>query len=273
MQHSLKLAFCGLIFLSVISCQKGNFKDAGRTVPRSLTEDSIRALLKSATWKYYEYFSGYDLSTTQLVWKIGKSNNTLNLSLNRVTYLTDSTYTETDENGNIYYGTWSLLNGGAQIQVVNPVGTYTSDIQKLTNDEFQWYEPASGHYGFMVPENQVSDTTGGRLALLTAHVWVYDEYFNQYNSSPTNLIFKSGKSNSPLNLSLNQAQFNTNGTYWEIDQNGNYISGTWTFLNGQTQLQVSNYLGVFTSDIRQLDTKRLEWQDVAGSVYGEEVAQ
>lgn len=269
----MKLVFCCIILASAISCQKSNLNDAGRTIPRSLTEDSIRALLKSTTWKYYEYFTGYDSSTAHLAWKIGKSNNPLNLSLNRVTYLTDSTYTETDRYGNIYNGTWSIINNGTQVRVVNSLGTFTSTIQKLTSEEYQWFEPATNHYGFMVPQNQVIDTTGGRLTLLTAHVWVYAEYFNQYNSSPTNLVYKSGKSNSSLNLSLNQAKFNTDGTYWEIDQNGNYVTGYWSFLNGQTQMQVVNYLGTFTSDIRRLDTKRLEWQDVAGSIYGEEVPQ
>lgn len=263
-----------MILSSTFSCTKENSNYTGRSIPRSATEDSIRTILKSTTWKYYEYFYRFDSSATSLVWKMCKDSVSLNLSLNKVRYLTDSTYTETDEHGNTFNGTWSLLNGGTQLRVVNSMGTFNSTIEKLTNDQFQWYDSVSKHYGFMVPDSLICDTsTSGRLALLTAHIWVYDEYFSNYNNSSASLIYKRGKSNSPLNLNLNQAQFNTNGTYWEIDQNGNYISGSWTFLNGNTQMRVVNYLGTFTSNIRRLDTKRLEWQDVGGSVYGEEVPQ
>jgi len=271
---NLKLVFCGLILSAiVISCQKNNINGGGPTYPRTVHEDSIRAFLKGKTWKYFEYFHRYDSSATDLVWKIGKSNSTNNLNLDRVTYLTDSTYKEIDASGTLYTGTWSLLGGGSQIQVVNALGTFTSNIVKLSNTEFQWYEPSTFHYGFMVPDSLAPDTTGGRLAVLTSHIWIYDEYFSGYNTNPTRLIYKRGKSNSPLNLNLNQAQFNTNGTYWEIDQNGTFYSGTWSFLNGQSQIQVVNSLGTFTSNIRRLDHKRFEWQDLPGGTWGEEVPQ
>jgi len=274
MKNLVKFAFSCLILGSAISCQKSNLKDAsGRTTPRSLTIDSIRSLLTSTTWKYYEYFTTYDTTPTHLVWKIGKSNSPLNLGLNRVTFHADSTYSEIDQSGNTVSGTWAIINSGTQISVSNYLGTFVSTIETLNAEQYQWKDVAGNTFGFMVPQNQVSDTTGGRLSLLTSHVWVYDEYFNQYDSSVTNLLYKTNRSNSTINLSLNQAKFNTDGTYWEIDQNGNYLTGTWSFLYGQTQMQVVNYLGTFTSNIRLLDTKRLEWQDVAGSIYGEEVAQ
>jgi hypothetical protein len=274
MKNSVKLAFCSLFFLSVISCQKSNLNDTQhQTIPRGLTDSSIRAFLTSATWKYHEYFTSYNTTPTSLVWKEGKSGSPLNLALNRVTFNADGTYAEIDQSGSTVTGTWAIINSSTQIRVSNYLGNFTSTIKVLNNEEYQWLDNGGNTYGFMIPQNQVSDTTGGRLSLLTAHIWVYDEYFNQYDSSATSLVYKTNKSNSPLNLSLNQAKFNTDGTYWEIDQSGNFITGTWSFLNGQTQLQVFNYLGTFTSNIRRLDSKRLEWQDLAGSIYGEEVAQ
>jgi hypothetical protein len=254
----------GLLFsltLAFFSCSKST-----DTTPNITCADSS-GVLTSQTWVYYEYFKNFNDSAT-LAWKTNRTSNTLNLSLNQVKFNCDSTYSEIDENGNTLKGTWTYLNNGTQVKVVNSKGTFTTTIQVLTAKRYEWLA-ASGNYGVMLPKNLAKDTTGGRLQLLTAKSWVYTEYFNNFNLTSPSLVWKPNKANSPLNLSQNVVKYNLDGTYSEIDQNGTLYNGTWTFLNNQTQVRVVNSKGTFTSTIMLLNTDRYEWLDTNGITYGE----
>jgi hypothetical protein len=105
--------------------------------------------------------------------------------------------------------------------------------------------------------------------LLTSQPWVYTEYFNNSNQQDPSLVWKPNKANSPLNLSQNWVKFNTNGTYTEITEDGKTLNGTWTFLNNQTQVKVTNPVGTFTSTIKLLSIDRYEWLNTNGITYGE----
>lgn len=243
----------------------------------SATSD-LTSAITGKTWVYYEYFTDFDASATNLVWKTNRTSNTLNLSLNKVQYYTDGTYTEITENGTTLNGSWTFLNNQTQVSVTNPNGTFVSTIQTLTSNRYEWLE-SNGRYGIMIPV----DTTGGsgnpigdssvRTQLLTAQPWVYSEYFNNFNLTSPSLVWKPNKANSPLNLSQNVVKYNNDGTYWEIDQNGTTLTGTWTFLSNMTQVQVSNSLGTFTSTIKVLNNDTYEWLDTNGVTYGEMVHQ
>ena len=237
------------------------------------TATDPRSLLTSQTWVYYEYFNNFGDPGTTLAWKTNRSSNTLNLALNQVKFNTDSTYWEIDENGNTLKGTWTFLNNQTQVQVINSKGTFTSTIQLLTRHKYEWWATTTGTYGVMVPKGQPVDSTGDRTSLLTTHDWAYQEYFTNWSLTAPPLVWKTNKSNSTLNLSKNVSKFNTDGTYWEIDQDGIYLTGTWIFLNNQTQLQVHNSRGTWTSTIKLLTADRLEWLDVNNNTYGEEVLQ
>jgi hypothetical protein len=232
--------------------------------------DSTTSRLTGTTWVYYEYFTRFDSSVTTLAWKTTRANNTLNLALNQVKFNPDSTYSEIDQNGNIFNGTWSYLNNETQVKVVNSQGTFISTIQTLTGQRYEWLA-ANGNYGVMVPRNQPFDNPTGRLQLLTSRTWVYAEYFYNFSALAPGLVWKPNKANSSLNLSLNVVNFYTNGTYAETDQNGTVYNGTWTFLNNQTGVQVNNSLGTFTSTIERLDSTRYEWLDTVSGHYGEMV--
>lgn len=256
-------AVCCLIQLS--SC----YKVIPIPPPAHPALDSTTQRLTGQTWVYYEYFERFDSTVTSLAWKTGRSGNTLNLALNQVKFYPDSTYTETDQNGNILNGTWGYLNNETQVRVVNSQGTFISTIQTLTAQRYEWWEKSTNHYGIMVPGHAVVDSAGGRLHVLTAHSWVYDEYFFNYNAASPTLVWKINKTNSPFNLSRNLVTFNANGTYSETDQNGTIYNGTWTFLNNQAQVQVTNVQGTFTSTIQRLDSARFEWSESSTGHYGE----
>lgn len=260
------LICCFLV--SINSCSKKFTDPFNGKVISDLSPDSTTTLLTSQTWVYYEYLSNFDSVNTSLEWKTNRTSNTLNLALNQVKYNSNNTYSEVDQNGNTVTGTWSYLNNETEVQTVNSQGTFVSTIESLTSQRYEWLAP-NGNYGIMVPKNQVIDTTGGRLQLLTSKTWIYQEYFSNFNLTAPSLVWKTNKANSPLNLSRNVVNYYTNGNYTETDQNGNVYNGTWTFLNNQTEVQVTNSLGTFTSTIELLDTARYEWLDIGGITYGE----
>ena len=266
------ILFCSSL-IWVISCTK-TLNDPAKTFKGLLgkwcapTPDSTTTLLTGQTWVYYEYFLHFDSANTSLAWKTNRTSNTLNLALNQVKFNADSTYSEIDQNGNTFNGTWSYINNGKGVKVINSQGTFSSTIQLLTSKRYEWLA-AGGTYGVMVPKNQVIDTTCGRLQLLTSKTWVYQEYFTNFSLTAPSLVWKTNKANSTLNLSPDVVKFNTNGTYTETDQFGNVYNGTWLFLNNQTQVQVSNSQGIFTSTIKLLDTERYEWLATDGDTYGE----
>jgi hypothetical protein len=261
---------------SITSCSKSlnspekenGLNGAGKTVS-ALSADQTTSLLTSQTWVYYEYFLNFSSPSTSLAWKTNRTSNTINLSLNQVKFNTDFTVNEIDQNGTVFNGTWSYINNGTGVQVVNSQGTFASSIQSLAANRYEWLASNGSNYGVMVPKNQIIDTTGGRLQLLTAKTWFYQQYFTGFGQPAPSLVWKTNKSNSTLNLSMNVVKFNANGSYWEIDQNGNVLTGTWNFLNNQTQVQVHNSLGTFTSTIKVLGTDRYEWLADNGSNYGE----
>ena len=110
------------------------------------------------------------------------------------------------------------------------------------------------------------------MALITAHTWVYQEYFYNFGQSVPSLVWKGNLSDAQFNLGLAWVKFNPDSTYSEADQNGNLYTGTWSFTNSQTGTIVYNSLGTFASNIELLDTGRYEWYDGVNH-YGELVPQ
>jgi hypothetical protein len=253
------------------SCYKNGYlhiKGIGDLVP---PQNATTALLTSQTWVYTEYFEDFSAAQATLVWKRSPQKDSLNLSLNQVKFYPSGVYTEITQTGATLNGSWNYNNGGRGITVVNSEGTFASTIQVLTGDRYEWLA-ANGTYGVMVPKDQPIDTAGGRMALLTAHNWVYQEYFFDFGNFAPTLVWKNNLPGASFNLSLNVVKFNPDSTYWEIDQNGVQYNGTWSFTNNQTGTTVTNSLGTFISTIELLDTARFEWYDGI-SHYGEMVPQ
>jgi hypothetical protein len=265
--------FCSLLVIA--SCSKSlnkpddvSAETASSNTKANRVSSTKSDLLTGQTWVYYEYFKKFNSIQTGLVWKTNRSANDLNLASNKVTFYPNGNYTEIDQYGNTYNGSWIFLNNEADVQVTSSQGTFTSTIQELTSNKYEWLDTA-GHYGVMIPDSLVIDTTGGKLALLTSQPWVYTEYFSNFSLSTPTLRWKTNKANSPLNLATNWVKYNTDGTYSEIDQNGISYTGNWTFLNNQTQVQTTSSQGTFVSTIKVLTTERYEWLSSLGSAYGE----
>jgi len=105
------------------------------------------------------------------------------------------------------------------------------------------------------------DKVKTKMELLTQKTWVYDEFITDYDESPTVLAYKRGKTNNSYNLSQVTVKFNTDGTYSETLQAGGSLAGTWKFLNNETQTEITNSSGVYTSTIINLSENSFIWQD------------
>jgi len=100
-----------------------------------------------------------------------------------------------------------------------------------------------------------------KTELLTSKTWMYDEYFRNYNSANTVLYYKRGKANNLINMNAQRSNFKADGTYTEILANGAPASGTWKFLNNETQIQVNTPVGIFVSNIVLLDENHFHWYE------------
>jgi hypothetical protein len=76
-------------------------------------------------------------------------------------------------------------------------------------------------------------------------------------------------------MDVQRNTFKADGTYTEILINGATASGTWRFINNETQIQVTTPIGVFTSNIVILDDNRFYWYEpnADNGTYGKMVPQ
>ena len=109
------------------------------------------------------------------------------------------------------------------------------------------------------------DKVKTKMELLAQKTWVYDEFITDYDESPTVLAYKRGKTNNSYNLSQVTVKFNSDGTYSETLQAGGTLTGTWKFLNNETQTEVINSSGTYTSTIINLTENSFIWQDLTRS--------
>lgn len=118
-------------------------------------------------------------------------------------------------------------------------------------------------------------TTKTKKELLTGNTWLYDEYYRNYNTTNAILYYKKNQGSNLLNLSINRVTYKTDGTYTEINETGATLNGTWIFLNNETQVQVTNSYGTFTSTIMLLDQTHYNWLDQTASngTFGKMIPQ
>jgi hypothetical protein len=137
-----KIAIVSFLSMVLFSCNKD-------CTPKTRLE-----LLTAKTWKYDEYYSNYNNSLTNILYKRGAPSNSFNLDRNRVNFRSDGTYTEITETGQTVNGTWRFTNDGIDTEVTNFSGTYRSRIIILEENKFYWNDPSrlDGIFAKMLPQ-------------------------------------------------------------------------------------------------------------------------
>ena len=113
------------------------------------------------------------------------------------------------------------------------------------------------------------DENKTKSQLLTAHTWVYNEYFSNYGSASPTLLYKKGASNNPLDLSNDVITFKADGTFSRIDYMGQPQTGTWQLVSNETQLSTTKGGVTHTSNIILLNGNSFNWHDVPFENYAE----
>jgi uncharacterized delta-60 repeat protein len=117
-------------------------------------------------------------------------------------------------------------------------------------------------------EFTASGIPAGARDMLTYNTWMYDKYYFNYGTSMQQLAFDRETGLKSIDLTNNRVKFYENRTYDEINENGQMISGLWSF-RGTNQLEVVNHLGSNLSDIRTLRPSRFEWVETTRKTSGE----
>lgn len=106
-----------------------------------------------------------------------------------------------------------------------------------------------------------------RGKLLTDSIWSYYEYYNNYQTNNTRLVWKANRTSNELDLHLNKVKFEKDGSYWEINETGDSVKGTWEFSDNESRVTVkTSTTEVF--DIRVLNSNVFEWEVAGGTSYG-----
>lgn len=238
------------------------------------TAVSARAkVLTGKPWIYTEYFSNYTAPSAELSYKRDKASaNPLDLAANRVTFNLDGTFTEITPAGTTLNGTWQFLENETKVKTVSSAGTRTANILQLDDAGYVWYDAANNRYGKMVV-SPYAPNYSVTASQLTGKTWIYYEYFSNYSTLQSALIYRRERSANTLNLNGNTAVFNANGTFTEITENGQTVTGTWQIVNGN-QLQTQNSLGgSHVATLIMLSDKSLIWHNATVNTYAKMVVK
>lgn len=104
------------------------------------------------------------------------------------------------------------------------------------------------------------DNTITKAQLLTGKVWIYQSYYINNNTTPILYYQRDRATGNYANYDKNRLVYNADGTYTEISQYGEIITGIWKFINNETEVQVSNPRGTFNSKVVLLDAQYFNWQ-------------
>jgi hypothetical protein len=122
---------------------------------------------------------------------------------------------------------------------------------------------------FSCSKDNDGDSPKSKTELLSSKTWVYNEYFTNYNQASTILQYKKGKSNNLLDLTTDIINFKADGTFSRIGDGGQPRSGTWQFLNNETQISTIEGGVTHTSNIIVLTENMFTWHDVPFGNYAE----
>lgn len=231
---------------------------------------STAKLLTNKTWLYTEFFSDYTNPSAELSYKRDKeSNNPINLSAARVSFDSNGNYTEIAPDGSTIEGMWKLIDNGTKLRTVYNGGSNTSEIIQLDSTGFKWFDAANNTYGKM-SDSPYSPGYSVDFTKLTGKTWVYYEYFSNYVTTQSALVYKKERVSNALDLTLNKVVFNADGTFNEINENGQAFVGTWQIINGN-QVQTTINFRSTVAEVISLDNNNFIWKNANGNTYGKMV--
>jgi hypothetical protein len=105
-----------------------------------------------------------------------------------------------------------------------------------------------------------TSTVKTKTQLLSDKEWIYQDYYINNATTPLLYYQRNRATGNYANYDKNRWVYNADGTYTEVTQYGDIISGIWKFVNNETQIEVSNPRGTFNTTIVLLDEQHFNWQ-------------
>jgi hypothetical protein len=107
-----------------------------------------------------------------------------------------------------------------------------------------------------------------RTELLVAKTWVYQEYYSNFSTTNVQLLYKRGAAGNSLNLDGDYITFKKDGTFERRDLYGDMKTGTWQYINSETQVKTIEDGVEHVSTTINLNSSNYTWHDVADKSYG-----
>jgi hypothetical protein len=106
-----------------------------------------------------------------------------------------------------------------------------------------------------------------RTELVSEKAWILDEYYTGYNTSTPILAYKRGRANNAYEADNYSLKFNSNGTYTRTQPDGTQFSGTWVWLNNETDIQSMETAGTSSSTVVELTPTSYIWNSTGSGTY------
>lgn len=256
------------------ACSSAMFILAGSNPAMAEDDDgSLAAKIKMLTdrkWSCYEYFEDFNSLKAGMIWKAGKpSGNQTDFSMVQFEFHQDNTFDETSETGEKLKGKWRFLNNGAKLELTAANGTKTLQVRKLNMSELDWNND-NNEYCVLRSYIPGIDPTHTKIEMITGVMWKFEKYVEDYDEKEGHLVFHVNKYSSDKDMGKYRVQYLNNGTYNEIDPNGQRSSGKWRLINNDTQMEIISDGGtVHTLNILTLTPSLFEFVRAEGKEFGE----
>lgn len=155
----LSCVLASMLFLA--ACTKTSVAPSSVQAPAASAKDNSIALRPSNTelltgqnWLFKKYFVDFVDSTNpgKLIYKLGGTNNRVDLSKNRIKYNADHTFSQTDAAGVTVSGTWMFTNDAETIiSQTTTAGTEVRTIVALGRKRYAYVNYATAEFALMGP--------------------------------------------------------------------------------------------------------------------------
>jgi hypothetical protein len=254
--------------------------------PSNIDTSSVKSFLCTSQWMYYQYFGDFHRTNSTLLYKLGRSNNAVNLDGDMTTYYPDNTFVEVTPTTTLrgYYKVLKIWGTGNEnvIEVSSTIispnqyrGTFSARLMEINDKVYMWYSESSKFYGVLVhASSRPVNGPGSVASRLTSVGWKYESYFGNYNQATGTLLYRMNRlvgTPQAVELADDWVRYYPNNTFTIEHIVPNTIeTGTWWLTDNDTKLHTKLNAGntnEYVGDINVLSNTRFEWTTSGSALY------
>jgi len=144
----------------------------------------------------------------------------------------------TDPDGSIASFSWTKKSGPSAGTITSPTAVSTT-VTGLEEGTYVFQLSITDNKGATgLATVQVTVNPEPRDQILTGTVWKYAEIDDGINTSSPTVVYLDDGSIKTVDVSNERVKYNLNGTVQDTAHDGTIYSGTWNFINNDTQYQI-----------------------------------